>query len=499
MDNRGKREHRRRGQQAPGCRPGAPAGRRADVFVCNLLPRRQAKYGLDTGTLLALNPRLVHATLTGYGAGRPGRRARPGYDLTAFFGRGAVLDAMTEPDNPAPRGCARRRATTPPRWHCSASILAALRLVEAHRRGPGRRRQPAGDRGLDDVQRPRPRPWSTAWAHRRRAGSPGRTPCTAGSAAPTPGGSCCSCPSRTGGRGSARRSAGRSGSRTSGSPPTRARAANMPELTRLMDEVFATRPLREWCALFDERGFIWGPASTVDEFAADEQAAADGLFPSSTRRRAAVPHRRAPLRMPVPTSPRGAPRPRSVSTPTSRARRARAVRRRAGRARRRRGHRPPLTQAQSCAAINASTRRARAPGGPRRRASGRDLLLRWPARAPPEDLGDSLAVAPPDTHRWLRRTGCRLASSPAKASCRCRCRCKRLRALRSTAPTRPRHRLHPPTSFRSRRRRGRGRRGQLRRAGRGLPVTLPTCTPGARRRIGVQHVRLPHPSHRGGA
>jgi crotonobetainyl-CoA:carnitine CoA-transferase CaiB-like acyl-CoA transferase len=58
-----------------------------------------------------------------------------------------------------------------------------------------------------------------------------------------------------------------------------ARAANMPELTRLMDELFATRPLREWCALFDERGFIWGPASTVDEFAADQQAAADGLFP----------------------------------------------------------------------------------------------------------------------------------------------------------------------------------------------------------------------------
>jgi crotonobetainyl-CoA:carnitine CoA-transferase CaiB-like acyl-CoA transferase len=59
----------------------------------------------------------------------------------------------------------------------------------------------------------------------------------------------------------------------------KARAANMPELTRLMDEVIATRPLREWCAVFDERGFIWGPASTVDEFAADEQAAADGLFP----------------------------------------------------------------------------------------------------------------------------------------------------------------------------------------------------------------------------
>jgi crotonobetainyl-CoA:carnitine CoA-transferase CaiB-like acyl-CoA transferase len=77
-----------------------------------------------------------------------------------------------------------------------------------------------------------------------------------------------------------------------------ARARNMAELTALMDEVFATRPLQEWCALFDERGFIWGPASTVSEFAADEQAAADGLFPEiaepSGRRFRTV---RAPLRV----------------------------------------------------------------------------------------------------------------------------------------------------------------------------------------------------------
>jgi crotonobetainyl-CoA:carnitine CoA-transferase CaiB-like acyl-CoA transferase len=50
--------------------------------------------------------------------------------------------------------------------------------------------------------------------------------------------------------------------------------------------------------LFDERGFIWGPASTVSEFAADEQAAADGLFPeigdASGRRFRTV---RAPLRL----------------------------------------------------------------------------------------------------------------------------------------------------------------------------------------------------------
>ena len=95
-----------------------------------------------------------------------------------------------------------------------------------------------------------------------------------------------------------------------------ARAANMPELTRLMDEVIATRPLREWCAVFDERGFIWGPASTVDEFADDEQAAADGLFPEIEGRAdggSAPCARRCGCR--VPTSHRAAPRRRSASTP----------------------------------------------------------------------------------------------------------------------------------------------------------------------------------------
>src|SRR5258706_2411544 len=39
----------------------------ADVFLCNLLPHRQARYGLDVASLRQANSRLVHATLTGYG------------------------------------------------------------------------------------------------------------------------------------------------------------------------------------------------------------------------------------------------------------------------------------------------------------------------------------------------------------------------------------------------------------------------------------------------
>src|SRR5688572_4472231 len=43
----------------------------ADVFICNLLPQRQQRFGLDPDTLFGINPRIVHATLTGYGLGGP--------------------------------------------------------------------------------------------------------------------------------------------------------------------------------------------------------------------------------------------------------------------------------------------------------------------------------------------------------------------------------------------------------------------------------------------
>ena len=58
------------------------------------------------------------------------------------------------------------------------------------------------------------------------------------------------------------------------------RAQNMPQLTVLMDEVLATRTLGEWGRVFDDEGFIWGPGSTVAEFAADRQAEADQLYPT---------------------------------------------------------------------------------------------------------------------------------------------------------------------------------------------------------------------------
>ncbi|RBY77285.1 CoA transferase [Geodermatophilus sp. TF02-6] len=277
LDNRGKRSIAVAINQPRGAELVRRLAAGADVFICNLLPARQAKYGLDAGTLLELAPRLVHATLTGYGPGGPDA-ARPGYDLTAFFGRGAVLDAMSEPDNPAPPRLRPAQGDHTAALALFGSVLAALRLVEA-----------TGQGQVVDVSLLAAAAWTM---------SSDLSATLIDGITPTPQGRIARPHALHGGFRCADRrwillfmpephwwprfceAVGRPEWIEDERFATwGARAANMPELTRLMDEVFATRPLREWCALFDERGFIWGPASTVSEFAADEQAAADGLFP----------------------------------------------------------------------------------------------------------------------------------------------------------------------------------------------------------------------------
>ena len=100
----------------------------ADVFLCNLLPQRQSRFGLDAKTLLDRNPRLVHATLTGYGLAGPDA-TRPGFDVTTFFGRGAITDAMLEPGGvaPQPRPAQGDHTTA---LAMVAAVLAALRVAD---------------------------------------------------------------------------------------------------------------------------------------------------------------------------------------------------------------------------------------------------------------------------------------------------------------------------------------------------------------------------------
>jgi crotonobetainyl-CoA:carnitine CoA-transferase CaiB-like acyl-CoA transferase len=61
----------------------------ADVFLTNVRPGGLTRAGLDYDTLHARNPRLVYATLTGYGLDGPDAD-RPGMDSAAFWARSGL-------------------------------------------------------------------------------------------------------------------------------------------------------------------------------------------------------------------------------------------------------------------------------------------------------------------------------------------------------------------------------------------------------------------------
>src|SRR5437762_2950376 len=65
---------------------------RADVMIVNFPPPARERLRLRWEDMQPLNPRLVYCSLTGYAETGPDRD-RPGFDVTAYFGRSGILDA----------------------------------------------------------------------------------------------------------------------------------------------------------------------------------------------------------------------------------------------------------------------------------------------------------------------------------------------------------------------------------------------------------------------
>lgn len=254
--------------------------RSAQVVLTNLLPHRQTRYGLEPADFFAVNPTLVHASLTGYG--RAGDEVgRPGFDQTAFWGRAGAIDFMTVPgiEAPQPPNAQGDHATG---LALSAAVLAALRLVDRTGEGQvvdvslygtgvwtvatelsttlvdghqprkrGRRealnalnsRYECGDGRWVILTMPSPRSWAPFCA------AIGREDLAVDERFAEPKG----------------------------------RYQNMADLVGILDEVFATKPLAEWGRILDDAKLIWGPGQRLSDVAADPQAEAMGLFPT-------VPH-----------------------------------------------------------------------------------------------------------------------------------------------------------------------------------------------------------------
>jgi len=70
----------------------------ADVLIENYRPGVMARLGLDYATLSASNPRLVYASISGYGQTGPAA-AKGGFDLVAQ-GASGIMSVTGEPDRP---------------------------------------------------------------------------------------------------------------------------------------------------------------------------------------------------------------------------------------------------------------------------------------------------------------------------------------------------------------------------------------------------------------
>ena len=67
----------------------------ADVFVSNYRKNALEKLGLGYDKLRELNPRLIYATITGYGNRGP-KKADPGFDTTCFWANGGMMADISQ-------------------------------------------------------------------------------------------------------------------------------------------------------------------------------------------------------------------------------------------------------------------------------------------------------------------------------------------------------------------------------------------------------------------
>jgi crotonobetainyl-CoA:carnitine CoA-transferase CaiB-like acyl-CoA transferase len=251
----------------------------ADIFMCNLLINRQEKFGLDPHSLFAVKPNLVHATLTGYGTTGPDAW-RPGYDVTAFFGRSGLYDAQREGDDgvvPMARPAQGDHTTG---LAMAGSILAALRLAEK-----------SGEGQVVETSLYETAVWTqatdyavTAVDHapvRRRARkemlaiTANRFPCgddkwVVFNMLPDAVYWSRMC-------------------QAIGIEDlidderfvdSRSRYRNMAELIDLVDAALSTKSRDEWGAVFDKAGLIWGPVLGLHEVPQDPHAIELGMFPT---------------------------------------------------------------------------------------------------------------------------------------------------------------------------------------------------------------------------
>lgn len=106
----------------------------SDVFITNLPLPVRARLAIDAPTLLALNPRLVFASLTAYGETGP-EAAKTGFDVTAYWARAGLMDMVRTDANAPPTRPVAGMGDHPSAVTLFGAIAAALYRRERTGRG----------------------------------------------------------------------------------------------------------------------------------------------------------------------------------------------------------------------------------------------------------------------------------------------------------------------------------------------------------------------------
>lgn len=107
--------------------------RRADVVLEGFRPGVATRLGIDYSTLEALNPRLVHCSISSYGQAST-LRDLPGHDPN-FLSVAGVLSLAGDPSGPPSADVGVSMADLASAWFAAISILAALRVRDRTGRG----------------------------------------------------------------------------------------------------------------------------------------------------------------------------------------------------------------------------------------------------------------------------------------------------------------------------------------------------------------------------
>jgi crotonobetainyl-CoA:carnitine CoA-transferase CaiB-like acyl-CoA transferase len=248
----------------------------ADVFLTNLRPEAVERLGLGPDNVRAAYPRIVYASVTGYGREGPDA-TRAGYDVGAFWARSGLASAAVPPDQPQPlfRGGVGDHVTA---ITALSGILGALL-----------NRERTGEGDLVEVSLLRTGMYCLGWdlGIQLRFGKTGPTVPRSESGQPM-------CNPYRAGDGRWFWLLGVEADRMwrkilpaiehdewADDPryaTARDRRRHAHELIVELDALFATRTRDEWTKVFDAHDVWWAPVNDLDDVVDDPQAIAAGAF-----------------------------------------------------------------------------------------------------------------------------------------------------------------------------------------------------------------------------